>query len=274
MNILLEIAPAVDIDSTLSSDTTVARNFILETGHELISLFQDSTSERFTGTVINHQENIWQFSFLLLTIIILALIRGLYQNRMSLFLEAVIVPRHLKQIMREENFLLHPFSLLLFFNSNVIYSLIIYKTLTYFELVQKNGSGFVLYLILLGIVFLLLFSKVTLLRLMEFLTDTDQGQKENRYSWLLYHQFIGLLLILPTGIILFGKATLVYPVLLSIYVLIIIFLVFRIGKALFLAIGNNVYVLHLFLYLCALELIPLIVLIKVLVNQINWLTEI
>lgn len=273
MNILLEIA-AADVDTLVVSDTVSAANYLLETGKDFVSLFQDSTNERFSGELINHSENIWQFSLLLSSIIILALVRGLYGNRMSMFWEAVLIPRHLKQIMREESFLLHPFSLLLFFNTVVIYSLISYKTLVYFNWANSTGSGFQLYLTLFSVVFTLLFSKVIILRLMEFLTDTDQGQKENRYSWLLYHQFVGLLLILPTGVILFGQEAFVYPVLLLIYFLIIISLVFRIGKAIILAIGNNVYVLHLFLYLCALEIIPLIVLIKVLVNQISWLTEI
>lgn len=271
MNILLEIA-AVDVDTLVVSDTVTAGNYLLETGKDIVNLFQNSTNERFSGELIDHSENIWQFSLLLLSILILALVRGLYSNRMSLFSEAVIIPRHLKQIMREESFLIHPFSLLLFFNTVVIYSLVAYKTFVYFNWI--NVGGFKLFCFIFIGVFLLLFSKVIVLKLMEFLTDTDQGQKENRYSWLLYHQFVGLLLILPTGVVLFGQETFVYPILLLIYFLIIISLVFRIGKAIFLAIGNNVYVLHLFLYLCALEIIPLIVLIKVLVNQISWLTEI
>lgn len=273
MNILLEIT-SVDVDTTVVKDSVSAGSYLLETGRDLVNLFQETTNERFSGELIDHTENIWQFSLLLTCIIILALVRGLYTNRMSLFSEAVLIPRHMKQIMREESFLIHPFSLLLFFNTIVIYSLIAYKSMEYFNWVKSSESGFKLYVILFISVFVLLFTKVIVLKLMEFLTDTDQGQKENRYSWLLYHQFVGLLLILPTGVLLFGKETLVYPMLLLVYFLIIIFLVFRIGKAIFLAIGNNVYVLHLFLYLCALEIIPLIVLIKVLVNQISWLTEI
>jgi hypothetical protein len=104
---------------------------------------------------------------------------------------------------------------------------------------------------------------------MEFLTDTDHGQRENRYTWVLFHQLAGMILLPFAAIMLFGKVFWVLPAIILALATLIIFLIFRIGKGYILASGNKVYFLHIFLYLCALEIIPLIVLIKVLVTLIG-----
>jgi hypothetical protein len=270
--ILSDTLSIIAVDSLKTSDTLSGENYLKDAGKGFLELFSGKTPSRYTGISIDHWDNIWQFCFLLGMVVLLAILKASYRNRMSQFIDAVLVPRHLRQLMREEGFLYHPFSLLLLFNSAVVYSLLAFKTVEYFEWV-KPENGFLFFLLILGCILGLLLLKILTLRLLEFLTDTDLGQRENRYSWLFFHQFSGLLLLPFLGIVLFGKSFLIVPGLISAFAIIIIFLILRLGKGVLLAIGNKVYFLHLFAYLCALEIIPLIVLIKVLMSQMNWFNE-
>jgi hypothetical protein len=261
------------LDSLSQKDTTVFRNTLLETGKELFAIFLHPHKTLHQGVEINHWENIWQFGFLLTVLLLLAILRSGFSNRMNQFFNAIIASRQLRQLMREDGFLYHPFSILLLLNTGIIYSLIIYKSLHFFKWNAFLGTGFQSFILLLSIILLIIFLKIMALRLMEFLTDTDLGQRENRYTWVLFHQLGGIILLPFAAIMLFGKAFWVLPAIILCSSFFIIFLIFRIGKGFVLASGNKVYFLHLFLYLCALEIIPLIVLLKVLVTQINGFNE-
>lgn len=263
----------LQITDSLSNDTLLSENFITQTGKGLVSLFNNGGNQYFEGEPINHTTNIWQFSFLLAMLVMLAILRGGYGNRMSQFFKSVFVVRYLRQLMREEGFLFHPFSLLLLVNTAVIYSLVAYKSVTFFNWYQPAGSGFLFFLLILFLILAAIFVKLVVLRMMEYLTDTDSGQRENRYSWILFHQFAGMILIPFTAIVLFGKDFWHIPGLIICFSIFIIFLIFRLGKGVMIALANKVYFLHLFLYLCALEIIPLIVTIKVLVSQMNGFNE-
>jgi hypothetical protein len=260
-------------DSLSQKDTLSGGNFLKETGSELFELFIKPSQKLYDGTPINHWENIWQFWLLLAVILLLAVLRSAFGNRMNQFLGAVIAARQLRQLMREEGFLYHPFSILLLLNSGIVYSLVVYKSISFFGWYSSDGSGFDIFLLILGSILLILIFKIMVLRLMEFLTDTDQGQRENRYTWVLFHQLCGMILLPIAAIMIFGKAFWVLPAIILALSLLIIFLIFRIGKGFLLASGNKVYFLHIFLYLCALEIVPLIVMIKVLITQINGLNE-
>lgn len=262
-----------NFSDSLSIDTTLNENFITQTGKGLVSLFSNGGNQYFEGEPISHSTNIWQFSFLVGMLVMLAILRGGYGNRMSQFFKSVFVVRYLRQLMREEGFLFHPFSLLLLVNAAVVYSLIAYKSITFFNWYQPSGSGLLFFLLVLALVLGAFFFKLVVLRMMEYLTDTDLGQRENRYSWILFHQFAGMLLIPFTAIVLFGKDFWHIPGLIICFSILIIFLIFRLGKGVMMALNNKVYFLHLFLYLCALEIVPLIVTIKVLVSQLKGFNE-
>jgi len=261
------------IDSLSQKDTIIDGNFFLNTGKELFEIFIQPNKTLHQGVKIDHWENIWQFGFLLAVLLLLAILRSGFSNRMNQFITAILATRQLRQLMREEGFLYHPFSILLLLNAGIVYSLIIYKILLFYNWYSVTGSGFQFFILLLTIVLLILFSKIMVLRLMEFITDTDLGQRENRYTWVLFHQLGGMVLLPIAAIMIFGKAFWVQPGIILCATFFIIFLIFRIGKGFLLASGNKVYFLHLFLYLCALEIIPLIVLLKVLVTQINGFNE-
>ena len=260
-------------DSLSQKDSLSLGNFFQEMGTEFFEVFIKPAKNSFEGAPIDHWENIWQFTFLLSTLLLLAILKSSFGNRMNQFLGAILATRQLRQLMREEGFLYHPFSILLLVNSGIIYALIVYKIANYFHWYPAEGTGINFFLIILSASLLILFFKVMILRFMEFLTDTDLGQRENRYTWVMFHQIGGIILLPIAAIMLFGKTYWVIPGIIFTLTILIIFLIFRIGKGFLQAGQGKVYFLHLFIYLCALELIPLIVLLKVLVTQINGFNE-
>jgi hypothetical protein len=260
-------------DSVSRADSSSLYQFFVHTGHSLLNTFGKNGAVTFKGDPIAPNEQFWQFSFLIGMLMMFVILKSFFGNRMNLFLSAVTDVRQLRLLMREENFLFHPFSILLLVNAAVIYSMIGFAILDFYNLPVYQGTGLAFYLLFSGIILAIMLIKIIILRMMEFFTDTDLGQRENRYTWILFHQFGGLVLLPVAAIMLFGKPVWLIPGVWITAFLLFIFLIFRIAKGFRLALNNGVLVLHLILYLCALEIIPLIVLIKVLVTRINGLTE-
>lgn len=260
-------------DSVSRTDSSSLYQFFVHTGHSLLNTFGKNGAATFKGEPIASNDQFWQFSILIGMILMFVILKSAFGNRMNLFFSAVTDVRQLRQLMREENFLFHPFSVLLLFNSAVVYSLIGFAVIHSFYRTIAEDSGIIFYVLVLSIILGIILLKIIVLRLMEFITDTDLGQRENRYTLILFHQFTGLILMPLAALMLFGKSFWLLPGIWLSAGILFISLILRIAKGFRMALNNGVLVLHLFLYLCALEIMPLIVLIKVLVTRINGLTE-
>lgn len=120
--------------------------------------------------------------------------------------------------------------------------------------------------ILLGVGSIVFIIKFCLIRFLGFLTESREGLTEHWINHLIYFQIITLVLTPLLCLTHFAPQT-VQPVIgITIASFMVIMILLRDIQSFMRAIRQRVLVVYIILYLCTLELIPLIVLIKVLIR--------
>ena len=107
------------------------------------------------------------------------------------------------------------------------------------------------------------------IRIMQFLFDTDRGLKEYLYTTWLTNVVLGLVLLPLVFTVVFSNWEGVTYLVWGGLGLAGLFYLYRIGRGIRIGIVNNVSVFYLFLYLCTLEILPLIVLTVLFTGQIG-----
>lgn len=221
------------------------------------------------GKPIDHSSDSWQFSLLLGVLIIFVVIRIGYINLYRQLLDAFGSIRYMRQLLREDISLTHPFSLFLILNFSICTGLLLYFLADQLNVYPFYLHGIALFGLFAGSVLLLVFTKSILLVIVQFVIGEDGGQSENRYSILIFNQVIGILLLPVAVFAAFGPENLRIAFVWSGLALIALFYLIRLGRSLIVGINSGSGLLYLFLYLCALELTPLIVSIKLLMREIG-----
>lgn len=221
------------------------------------------------GRKVDRSDASWQFSILLILFILFVIIRIGYINRLRQLLEAIFSIRYMRQVIREELALSHPFSLFLLFNFSVCFGFLIFFLLRYFAIHPFGISGFILFGGIALFILVLLFIKTTLLDLLLFAIGTDGGQNENRYTFLMFYQVTGIVLLPVCILAAFGPEYLHFYTIIFGLLLIGLVYITRLVRGVVIGIDSGSAVMYIFLYLCALELAPLIVGIKLLMREIG-----
>ncbi|MBX7094658.1 MAG: DUF4271 domain-containing protein [Flavobacteriales bacterium] len=213
--------------------------------------------------------DVWMFVLLTLLVGTVAVLRLGYHNKFRQLTDAFISARYMKQLMREELVLSHPFSITFLLNYAFSGGLLIFWALHFFSISWLNLPDFLEFLIISGALFLFLLIKSIIHLITQFIIGEDGGLTENRYALLLFPEITGILL-LPFAILAsFGPDYLFVPSLLIAGSLFLMIYLYRIGRGILAGLNAGSGVVFIFLYLCALEILPLIVTIKVLVSKIG-----
>lgn len=160
---------------------------------------------------------------------------------------------------REGGGIFHWQSTILNLNSFLIIGLFLYYAATYYDFIPSGIKGIVFWLISLGIII----SVVTLRHIVCIITGNASGQTEAFREYLLgvyqSYRFSALFLFI---IIILMSYTLLFPTkayfISGIIVLGIMYLI-RILRLLIIFINRNISIFYLILYLCALEILPVLI---------------
>lgn len=204
----------------------------------------------------------WIPGLLLLCFVLLAWIQFFYRKRLHQLLLAPFSKRFLSQLVREGNLFSERISLAL----GVIYIQCIILFLYLIYVIQLKGripfsmSGFTFYM-LIGVVFFIYWiSKVAAIRFLGRVFRTYHATDEYLLNILIFNFLTGIIMLPFLVIIVYLKS------LLFLYILsgIIAFLfLFRFVRGFLIGISFSKFsYLFLFVYLCSLEILPLIVLLK------------
>jgi hypothetical protein len=187
-----------------------------------------------------------------------------YSRRFELLFGAVINPRFLRQLMREELVFSHRASIVLtvvFFLTGSVY---LYEIDNIFNLSIIDSEGFSLwfnYLILLTMIYTI---KVSSMQLVKLLANGDFGLEEYQYNVFLINNAAGVVLfpfVLVSAYLYKSEAS---GVLIAGGIVIGLFLFYRLTRGLFSAFSNRIPLFYIILYLCSLEILPLLILFKAL----------
>lgn len=221
----------------------------------------------FYGNAIERSETYWQFGLFFLLLVLVAVARLTYPYKFRQLWESFFASRYMKQVVREEMVLAHPFSFLLLLNFSLVLSLLGYLLLPLLDLYLPLPGGLLLFGICAGAILGYLFLKTMLLKVVQFIIGEDGGQTENRYTFLLFTQVSGLVLLPALIFTTFGPEAWRMSALYASLGLFVLIYAYRLGRGLFVGRAAGSSIFHLFLYLCTLEIIPLIIAVKVLMSE-------
>ncbi len=211
-----------------------------------------------------HYQPSWLLLIIVFGVMILGYLYSAFNTRFNTFVKAVFLSRFSVQASREERSLSHPFSLLLSLNFILITSLFVLQVITS-EVFFHTDVDFSLLSFLLVVLFIagIYFVKIIFLRIFSFILDKQETISEYLFIIFLLSQFLGIVLLPVVICTAYGPAPLAHAcVYLGMLLLFSAFLV-RVGKGISMVmLGRQATLFYLILYLCTLEILPLLIGIK------------
>jgi len=192
---------------------------------------------------------------ILTSFLLIAILKGYYWKHAKLLFMGVFAQRYANQFLREENAFTERVNAITFFLMSINFTIIILKITQSFELLSVG-------LILVYVSGFFLF-KMGLIKLLGFILKTKDLSKLAVFFSMLFDRTLGFLLF-PLVVLLyffsFEVSTIVLVISFVLFLILILMKLFWIWK-----LGTNSFGLpqfYIFLYLCTLEIFPLLILGK------------
>ena len=220
--------------------------------------------------LLKPEQPMWLLAFLLAVIVLLMTVRIFYRKSFSELASAFFSFRYSGQLVRDENILLQRTTIILSVMFNLTVALFLYQLVTALKwklpFAISGFKAFIFFALLISAIYAL---KFIVFKIAGFIFDIGQEMETYVFSVFLINNIFGLLL-LPIVIVNFLYPTLIISQFMGISVLCIagIFLLYRLIRGVLVSRESSQHApVYLFLYLCALEIAPLLVLIKVWIHQ-------
>lgn len=215
----------------------------------------------FSPTINHHAATNWEIVILFSSLLIIAFARVSNQSRFSNIVKSVFSSQATHEIVRAEKVFFNRTNLLLNLVYFLSFSLFLYPYITINNTFSNEFKITTYFFVVLG---LLLFYTIKLVSniIINSLFDNQEISLEYSYITSLSNNIIGVIM-LPI-LFLSNFTSLNQSVFFQkiSFFIVLIFLLFRTIRYVKLALKKNNYILHIFLYLCTLEILPLIVIIK------------
>lgn len=217
---------------------------------------------------LEKSENYWVAVLLVLGLSLIVLVRVTSPKKFFILIRSFFSFNAAKQLIREDYRLNKGSSLILIFLFLVNFPFLLFKINEYYNVFPYSFNRFYFYLVLLLLVVVLYFVKLVFLKFIGSLTRNQLLADEYAYYTFLSIKGAGLF-VYPALIFLEYSQLSNLPFVVAALLICATFYVLRLVRGMLILINSDgVSVFHLFLYLCGLEIIPLIVIIKILVSGI------
>ncbi len=204
----------------------------------------------------------WIFGILFLGFVLLAWSRIFFRRRMNMIFSGIFARNYANQLIREGNLFNERIGLVLFLVYLSMMPLFAYLSLPLFYSVPESPRGGLLYILLLAFFAAFWLLKVIFINGLSLLFNTREHSNDILANMYLYNLFAGILLLPLLSCMAYADREIFFYITLIILFLVYLVRIFRIAMIGF---GMSKFsVFHLFLYLCTLEILPLIVLAKIL----------
>lgn len=232
------------------------------------SLFEHHTLHpRQNYTQLNHiQKEHWIFGVFIICIIIIIIAKLSYVKRLNHMFKSFIADRFINQLIREGYIFFEKTSLLLFINYILTISLAIYFFIFTISKVPHLGAFFFLEILFYILVFYII--KINTIHIIGRIFESDKETDDHILLIHIYNQIGGIILLPLIFIIYYTKPsisiTLMYLCLLGG----IINYLFKLFRVLLSSANKSRFSkFYLFLYLCTLEILPVLIVAKYLMNN-------
>jgi hypothetical protein len=209
---------------------------------------------------VNRQSTDWITLVFLTCLIILAWIQTIYQKRFIQIFRAVFQPHYVNQLEREGNLFRERITLGLSFIYFTIGSIFIYQIFREFESVPVGFSNLGFAAIIFASLLIYQLFKSMIVYTTGIIFNTTEHSRQFQLNSLIFNTIIGIVLF-PIAIIALYWDSTVYLIIGSVIVSLLV--VYRLIRDILLGMANKSYNLfYLFLYLCTLEILPLVLVYK------------
>ncbi len=244
----------INQDSIISKDTSLVKNSIFS-GHYLKTIHDAPIFNASNPTY-------WNGVVLFFIFAIYVLIRISEPKKILKIFTSVFSLQEAKQLFREEFKLTKRMSILLGISFILVMSFLVQITNEYFGLILANYTQLQQYLFFIGVVSLIYIVKFGANHILAFISANHELNKEYLFNVFVFSQTIGIILFPIIVCLQFTK----YPIEWFLYPALIIcggFYALRMFRGFVISASEqNIGILYIFLYLCALEILPTLVLIK------------
>lgn len=220
----------------------------------------------YEGKQIHQKNTNWHFGVISFSILLLAFSKAFDSRRFNQFVKAILSTRFFKQVIREEKLFYNRTSIFLSTIHLLTLSLFIYNILVYFNSLVHKETAFIQYIYILFVLIGVYFIKYSSSFILTYVFNISEKNSEYLFTISLFNNLLGVLLIPILIIMLYADidtiSTITYigiPIITLVYI-IRFFRIFQIG------IDLNVSYIYIFLYLCTLEILPLVVCYSVLIR--------
>jgi hypothetical protein len=202
----------------------------------------------------------WVTAIVIFCLFIIAWIQTNHSKRLRQIVRSVALPYYVNQLEREGNLYNERITLGLGFIFLNAISLLIFKLAEYFDSLPDKFPGFITYIFIFSGVFTFVIMKGTIVRITGSIFKTWDQAHAYRLNALIFNQMVGLILFPFTLIIYYWQSS---PYIWITLGIIGILLIYRFVRSILIGFTNTKFsVFHLILYLCTLEILPLLLMVK------------
>lgn len=214
---------------------------------------------------------VWPAVVLFVPVALLVYLYVTYHRKLNSLFKAFFSLQAARQLEREDYRLTRRTSVILSFVFLTALSFFLYQYNRIYGVVHMKWEPVIQFHVIFAGLIVLYALKLTFNSIMGFILDARSEMHEYSFNIFLSSQAAGLFL-LPLAFCIQYLRYPVFPFLVAGFSVFILFYVIRLAKGVLIGLGTrNFSAFHLFLYLCALEILPLIVLITFLVRLNSWL---
>ncbi len=231
-------------------------------------LFSDHLlpKHNFTPLIREHYDVVWTSVFLLFCLGLLVFIKVTSYSKVVKIVQSTFNSNALHELEREEtkSFKLHSVLLSAFFILNI--SFLLYKVNSFYNLVFTGSSLFMQFIYILLIILLFSAFKILLNQFISFLTDDRKTISEYSYNSLKINQTFGIFIFPWLILVEFTQFNSLIFISCA-FVVIAVSLVYQWYRGIIIGlIEERIGLLQTFTYFCALEILPIIVLVKYIIE--------
>jgi hypothetical protein len=204
----------------------------------------------------------WMILIILLCVFLFSLVKKM-SGRLSQSFSRFFLFRGIKDhVSSDLSGLFHWQSTILNLVSFIIIGLFGYSVVSYYEIVPTGFKGIIVWLISLGIIS----SAVTLRHITCLITGEASGEREAFREYLLgiyqVYRFGAFFLFVIILLIAYNRILPVQGLILTGIIVVGLMYLFRVIRLLIIFLNRNISIFYLILYLCALEILPVLIVIK------------
>ncbi|MCD0487725.1 DUF4271 domain-containing protein [Pedobacter sp. MC2016-14] len=259
------IIPDSLLSSTMIMDSIMkAKVYSRPSGEPWYTIYNKKKKESLykTGTPIAKGQ-VWVLAFVGVLLLLFAILKNSFSRQLQTIVQAFFSDRILNNLNKEDNlFTSWPF-LLLFIQFGFTIGMFIYLTSQYYGIGYLD-NGFRLLFSMSVIIIVLYAFKILLLRMLGYIFNIQKPVHE--YISILYLSYFNISLLFIPLVVAFALSPLkygIYYIAISVVVLAIIFAFQFIRAGVNILSHHRFSKVYLFLYFCALEICPILILIKV-----------